>query len=205
MFFVFEGLDGAGKSTQLTLFNEWLIRRGHKTVVCKDPGSTQLGEELRGLLLQTHRIPIHVRCEMLMFAAARAQLVEEIIRPAIEVGKHVVCDRYIFSSIAYQGHGGGLDPAEIWKVNEITVAGLMPDLTLILDLPASIAARRMGTSLDRLENRGQPYFERVRRGFLAESARWPDRIEVVDADRPAADIQSDIQRIAQQYMDRRQS
>lgn len=207
MFIVFDGVDGAGKSTQINLFVAWLEAQGRQVVTCKDPGSTLLGEELRRLLLDRHQIPIAMRTEMMMFTTARTQLVEELIRPALEAGKTVVLDRYIFSTVVYQGHAGSLDPEEIWKVNEIATQGLAPDLTFLFDLTPAKAferlRRRGNKSLDRMEARGREYFEKVRAGYLSEAARQPDCVEIINCDRPVDEIQSEIRQLISRYIQSR--
>ena len=203
MFFVFDGVDGAGKSTQLDLFVQWLGDRGHDVVTCKDPGSTELGEQLRNVLLGKHEIQISVRAEMMLFTTARTQLVEQIVKPALAKNQTVVLDRYIFSTVVYQGHAGDLDPDELWTVNRIATDGVMPDATFILDVPVEVALQRLGTSLDRMESRGADYLERVRKGFIAEAERWPDQVEVIDATRSPEEIQSDIRQVAAAYIERR--
>jgi dTMP kinase len=181
MFFSFDGIDGAGKSTQITLLAAWLRAKGKEVVTCRDPGSTPLGEKLRGLLLDHTGTPIHRRSEMLMYMAARAQLVEEVICPALAAGKCVISDRYLLANVVYQAHAGGLSPEEVWQVGLVTVAGIMPTLTFILDLPASMAASRFSRALDRMESQGLEYMEKVRQGFLLEAAKKPKEILVIDA------------------------
>lgn len=203
MFFVFEGVDGAGKTTQLQLFAEWLNSLGHRVVTCQDPGSTQLGEEVRRLLLGSHQTPIHMRTEMMLFTTARTQLVEEIIKPALLVGQTVVLDRYILSTVVYQGHAGNLKPDEVWTVNRIATDGLLPDVTFVLDLDVQTASQRMGKSLDRMESRGAVYFEKVRQGFIHEAQRWPDRVELIDAAQSVSDMQAEIRQLASGYLARR--
>src|SRR5439155_19662140 len=136
MFFSFDGVDGTGKSTQIALLAEALRQRGREVVTCRDPGSTPLGERLRQILLDHHDTPIHRRSEMLLYMTARAQLVEELIRPALAAGKIVISDRYLLVNVVYQAHGGGLSPDEVWRVGEVTIAGIMPRLVLLLDMPA---------------------------------------------------------------------
>ena len=182
MLFVFDGMDGAGKSTQLNLFGKYLADQGCEVVYCNDPGTTQLGLEIRQLMLSNHEIPIDVRSELLMFMTARTQLTEEFIKPAIAAGKTVICDRYTFSTVVYQGYGGGVDPETIWDLNHFATGGLTPDLTFIFDIDANKAKARLGKTLDRMESRGLEYFNRVRQGFLAESQKWPTGVEVIDAD-----------------------
>jgi dTMP kinase len=192
MFFSFDGIDGAGKSTQISLLADWLRAKGKEVVTCRDPGSTELGEKLRGLLLDHHDTPIHRRSEMLMYMAARAQLVEEVIRPALAAGKSVISDRYLLANVVYQAHAGGLSPEEVWQVGLVTVAGIMPTLTIILDLPASTAAARFNRAPDRMEAQGLEYMERVRQGFLLEAAKKPNEIVVVDASQSPQQIHSQV-------------
>jgi len=196
MFFSIDGGDGTGKSTQCELFCGWLRELGHDVVSCRDPGSTPLGEAIRELLLDRHDLEIHRRSEMLLYMAARSQLVEQVIRPALERGKTVVSDRYLLANVVYQGHGGGLDVDMLWEVGRVATAGLMPDLTVVLDLPAEAAAERLDGQLDRMERQGAEFHGRVREGFLAEAARWPDRIVVIDAARPIERVQEEIREAA---------
>jgi len=214
MFFVFEGIDGAGKTTQIQEFAEWLESKNFEVVLCRDPGSTQLGNRLRQLLLERNQVPIDFRAEMLMFTAARAQLVEEVIRPAINQKKMIVLDRYIFSTVVYQGYAGQLDPDEIWTVNRIATGGLIPDATFVLDLEVGQAMQRLknrtainangeGGELDRLESRGEEYFQRVRKGFLREADRWPDLVHVINAHRQIDTIQQEIRHLALRYLQRK--
>ena len=175
LFFSIDGGDGVGKSTQSELFRQWLRGQGREVVACRDPGSTQLGDAVREILLHRHDLAIHRRSEMLLYMAARAQMVEEIIRPALEQGKIVVSDRYVLANVVYQGYGGGLDVETLWQVGRVSTDGLMPDLTIVLDLPANAAAGRINRQLDRMEQQGAAFHTRVREGFLAEAARTGDR------------------------------
>jgi dTMP kinase len=192
MFFSFDGVDGVGKSTQIRLFCDWLAARGRKVVTCRDPGGTPLGEKLRALLLDRHDVPIHQRSEMLLYMASRAQLVEDVIRPALAAGQDVVSDRYLLANVVYQAHGGGLDPDAVWRVGAVTVAGIMPDLVFLLDMPAERAAARIQRTPDRMEARGLAYLERVRQGFLTEAGRFPQHVAVINADRPIDAIHADV-------------
>lgn len=191
MFFAFDGIDGAGKSTQIDLFCRWLSAAGHEVVRCQDPGSTPLGLAVRDLLLNRHDLAVGLRAEMLLFMAARAQLVDDLIRPALAAGRTVVCDRFLLSNVVYQGHGGGLDVAALWQIGLVATGGLVPDLSLVLDLPVEAARARLAGELDRLERRSAEYHERLRQGFLAEAARQPDKIAIVDAAQP-------VERVAEQ-------
>jgi dTMP kinase len=192
MFLVFDGVDGTGKSTQIRLLADALRRRGRDVVTCRDPGSTALGERLREILLNHHGTAIHRRSEMLLYMAARSQLVEEVIRPALTAGQIVVSDRYLVANVVYQGHAGGLDPADVWRVGEVAVAGLMPRLTFVLDMPAHRAASRIQREHDRIESQGLAYLEQVRQGFLLEASRRPHEIVVIDADRPPDAVHAEI-------------
>jgi dTMP kinase len=192
MFLSIDGGDGAGKSTQVELLAAWLRQQGREVVVCRDPGSTPLGEAVREILLHRHDLGIHRRTEMLLYMAARTQLVEEVIRPALEQGKTVLCDRYLLANVAYQAYGGGLDVATLWEVGRVATAGLMPDLTVVLDLPPDAAASRLARPLDRMEKQGAAFHARVREGFLAEAAKTPDRIIVVKATRPIEEVHAEV-------------
>jgi dTMP kinase len=192
MLFSFDGVDGVGKSTQIKLLADALQQCGREVVTCRDPGSTPLGERLRTILLDHHDTPIHRRSEMLLYMAARAQLVEEVIRPALAAGRMVISDRYLLANVVYQGYAGGIDPAEIWRVGEVAVAGVMPGRVFLLDMPAAKAASRIQRAADRMEAQGLKYLEQVRQGFLAEARHQPQTVMVLDADRPAEAIHADV-------------
>ena len=131
----------------------------------------RLGEAVRGLLLDRHDLHIDRRGEMFLYMAARSQMVEEVIRPALAAGKTVVSDRYLLANVVYQGHAGGLDVATLWQVGRVATGGLMPELTIVLDTAAEVAAARMARPLDRMEQQGAAFHARVRQGFLAEAAQ----------------------------------
>lgn len=195
MFLSIDGGDGTGKSTQVELLGQWLQERGRDVVVCRDPGSTPLGEAVRGILLDRHDLEIHRRSEMLLYMAARAQLVEQVIRPALEGGKTVLCDRYLLANVAYQGYGGGFDVDQLWEVGRVATGGLMPDRTIVLDVPADVAASRLARPLDRMERQGAAFHARVREGFLVEASRAPGKIVVVNAARCIEEVQEEVRRI----------
>ncbi len=202
MFFSIDGGDGTGKSTQIDLFCQWLRQQGRQVVACRDPGSTPLGEAIRELLLHRHDLAIGRRSEMLLYMAARAQLVAEVIRPALHAGKIVVADRYLLANVVYQGYGGGLDVQTLWEVGHVATGGLRPGLTIVLDLPADVAATRIDRGLDRMEMQGLEFHARVREGFLTEARRQPGRIVVVDASRPVDVVQADLRVAAQRVLHR---
>jgi dTMP kinase len=202
MFFSFDGIDGAGKSTQVRLFADALRERGREVVVCRDPGSTPLGEKIRELLLKADGgITIGRRGEMFLYMAARAQLVDDVIRPALAAGHVVVSDRYVLANVVYQGHAGGLDPEAVWRVGHVATDGVEPDCVFVLDMTPEAAAQRMSRPLDRMELQGAEYRTRLRAGFLSEAAKSPGRIHVVDAGRGVAQVQADIWRIAQNLLE----
>jgi len=196
MFFSFDGLDGVGKTTQMNLFMDFLRAAGHDVVSCYDPGSTPLGEAIREILLG-HKLPIERTSEMLLFMAARAQLVDAVIAPALAAGRTVVSDRYVLANLVYQGYAGGLDVEAIRSVGEIVMRGIRPDLVFVLDMPPAAAAGRIDRQLDRMESQGAAFQARLREGFLAEAARDPRRIVVIDAAREVQAVQDDIRRAAQ--------
>lgn len=179
-FISLDGLDGTGKSTQCRLLAEWLRASGHAVTTCVDPGGTPLGEQLRSLVLH-HRPDIDHMSEALLFMASRAQLIAEVIRPALEADKIVISDRFLLANVVYQGHAGGLDVERLWEIGRFAAGGLEPDLTIVLDLPPEQAARRRDRPADRIEGRDADYHARLRRGFLIEAERRPERIRVVDA------------------------
>lgn len=200
MFFSFDGVDGAGKSTQIHLLCEWLRSLGRDVVVCRDPGTTALGEKVRELLLSDHGAPIHRRTEMLLFMAARAQLVEELLRPALAAGRTIVSDRYLLANLVYQAYAGGLDLADVQTVGEIAIGGIRPQLTFLLDIDPQAAAQRMARAPDRMEAFGIEYQAKVREGFLTEARLRPDEIVVIDAARPPEVVQADIQAAARRVL-----
>jgi len=200
MFFSFDGVDGVGKSTQINLLADALRGRDREVVACRDPGSTALGEALRKILLDHHDTAIHRRSEMLLYMAARAQLVEEIIRPALAAGKIVISDRYLLANVVYQGHAGGLSPDEVRRVGEVAIRGIAPCLTFLLDMPAEQAAKRIQRAPDRMEAQGLGYLESVRQGFLAEARQRPQEILVLDANRPPEAIHADVLKAAEQVL-----
>ncbi len=199
MFFSFDGVDGAGKSTQIERFCQWLRAQGREVVTCRDPGSTPLGEQVREILLGSQS-PIHRRTEMLLFMAARAQLVEELIRPALAAGKTVVSDRYLLANIVYQAHAGGLKADDVRAVGAIAIEGVRPAVTFLLDIDSEAAAQRIGRAPDRMEAFGPDYLRRVRDGFLLEARQRPQEIRVINAAREPDVIQAEIQAIAREHL-----
>ncbi len=187
LFITFEGGEGAGKSTQITRLAETLRERGHEVLVTREPGGSPGAEAVRHVLLSGAAEPFGPAMEAILFASARSDHVEQVIRPAVKAGKIVLCDRFMDSSRVYQGVTGNLDPAFMTRLEEVAINGMVPDLTLILDLPAETgmarAMARRGASgiADRYEKEELATQDRRRQAYLAIAAREPDRCKVVDA------------------------
>ena len=206
MFFSFDGVDGAGKTTQMRLFCQSLRSHNLAVVECRDPGSTELGERIRKLLLVNDpKLRISRRSEMLLYMAARAQLVEEVIRPALQAGKTVVSDRYLLANVVYQGHAGGLDIETIRQVGRVATDNITPDCVFVLDLAPEAADGRLNRPLDRMESQGNEYRQRLRDGFLAEAARSDGKVHLIDANQPVEAVERDIWRIASAVLSRKAS
>lgn len=188
-FIVLDGLDGTGKSTQCRLLIEWLHSKNIMAINTRDPGGTPLGERLRSILLDLKQDDVSLKTETMMFMASRAELVEKIMRPSLENGVVVISDRFLLANVVYQGHAGGLDPDELWRIGHFTTSGIEPDLTFVLDLPIEAAAARRGRNPDRMEMRDRAYQQRVRDGFLLEARDRPESIHVIDASASADEIQ----------------
>jgi dTMP kinase len=194
-FLTLEGPEGAGKSTQARRIHDHLAGRGVDVVLTREPGGTRVGEAIREVLLSTDTgaQPASPRVDALLFSAARAQLVDEVIRPALERGAVVVCDRYTDSTLAYQGHAGGLSMDALRALATFATGGLEPDLTILLDLPVEDGLARKTGSETRFEQAfGVDYHRRVREGFLALAGAEPDRWVVIDAARSADLVAGDV-------------
>ena len=174
-FIVLEGGEGSGKSTQAQRLSAAL-----DAVQTREPGGTAVGAQLREVLLGRSTTGLSDRAEALLMAADRAQHVAEVVEPALAAGRHVVCDRFLGSSVAYQGHGRGLDPDEVRSLSLWATAGLLPDLVVLLTVPAEESTRRTGGARDRIEDAGTAFHQRVADGFAAQAAADPDRWVVVD-------------------------
>jgi dTMP kinase len=180
-FIVFDGPDGSGKSTQLRRFLEACGRTSLRVCEVREPGGTSIGERIREILLDRVHDEMTVRCEMLLYMASRAQLVEERIRPALVRGECVVADRFVSSTMAYQGTAGGLGLESIAEVGLIATGDLSPDVVVVFDVDADAASRRLSPLLDRMEAKGRAFHERVREGYLEQARRWPGQYLVIDA------------------------
>ncbi|OWK37842.1 dTMP kinase [Fimbriiglobus ruber] len=181
-FVVFEGYDGTGKSTQCLKLAEWLRGQGATVTACADPGGTELALKLREVLQFGRQHAISLQTEALLFMASRAEMVDQIIRPAIGRGEVVISDRFLLSNIVYQGYAGKLDPELLWQAGQLSTGGLESDLTIILDMSVEIAKTRRRSNATRIDTRGEDFHNRVRDGFLATARRKPETHRVVNAD-----------------------
>lgn len=198
LFVTFEGPEGSGKSSQIVLLGEFLKSQGLPLIVTREPGGTSIGNQIRDTLHDTRNTEMDPRAEVLLYSASRAQLVSEVIWPALAAEKVVLCDRYADSTLAYQGHGRGLDLAALTVLTRFATGGLKPDLTILLDMDvvAGLARRRThGEEMNRLDLETIAFHERVRRGYHALAAEEPDRWVVVDADRPLEEVQAELRQI----------
>ncbi|MGI9515965.1 MAG: dTMP kinase [Pirellulaceae bacterium] len=200
MFIVFEGIDGSGKSTQLEMCQTWLESLSRAVTVCRDPGSTELGNRLREILLQRSELRVCYPAEMFLFMSARAQLMAEVVLPALQRNEMVLCDRFLLSTVVYQGHAGELVPEVIREIGQSATLGRNPDLTLVFDAPLEITMRRVGSTRDRMESRGEEYFASVRRGFLDEAAR-DDSVRIIDGGGDPQDIHREVREVIQTLLD----
>jgi len=201
LFITFEGLDGCGKSTQMEFVAAALRERGYVVLVTREPGGTALGESIRELLLDPRLHGMSIRAEALLYAAARAQLVEQVIRPALEDGQVVLCDRYLDSSLAYQGYGRGLGTDDIIGLNVWGTECLFPDLTLFLDLDDSIRSSRLAAVPDRLEAEDDEFHERVAEGYRTLLMLHRHRIRRIDASGTESEVQARVRAVIQEELE----
>jgi dTMP kinase len=194
MFISFEGLDYSGKSTQVKMLADGLTHARYHTLVLREPGGTEIGEKIRVILLDKKIAGMSNVTEFFLFSASRSQLVEEVIKPAIDGGLVVICDRFYDSSTAYQGWGKGISQETIRVINHSASSGLVPDLTFFLDIPLNEVERRMRrsrSSKDRMESNGLAFYERVREGYLT-MAKAESRFQIVDGLRSIEALQEEI-------------
>lgn len=202
LFITFEGPEGGGKTTQIPLLAAWLREQGCDVVMTREPGGTRIGDAVRGVLLDPAHTEMCAQTEILLFSAARAQLVSQVIRPHLARGGIVLCDRFADSTLAYQGYGRGLDLMVLRQITTFAVGELQPHLTVCLDLPVLEGLRRKaggsGAEWNRMEREQRTFHENVRKGYLALAAAEPARWLVLDALQPVSDIQERIrQRVAE--------
>jgi dTMP kinase len=190
VFVTFEGLDGSGKTTQAELLTEWLEREGRSVVATREPGGTPLGERVRELLLDGD--PISPWAEATLFAAARAELVDRVIGPALAEGSDVVCDRYLDSSLAYQGIARGLGVERVLSLNVDPIRGILPDVTFLLLVDVDEARSRSAEARDRIEREGDAFLSLVDNGFRQLAGLFPQRVVAIEGSRPVHDIAEEI-------------
>ena len=191
LFITFEGTDGCGKTTQIKLLDEYLRNNGYSTLLTREPGAKGLGEKIREILLN-YDGEVSSRCESFLFLADRAQHADCIIKPAINKGIMVLCDRHTDSTIAYQGYGRGINIEKLKNLNDIAVDGLKPDLTFVFDIDVKTAMKRVGNEKDRMESAGIEFFERVRNGYLEIAKQEPKRVKVIDSTRSIEEIHGKV-------------
>lgn len=205
-FITLEGIEGSGKSTQIRYLAKVLTQTGYRVLQTREPGGTATAEAIRHILLTTSsHEPVTPQTEALLILAARCQHITHLIRPALQRGTVVLCDRFSDSTFAYQGFGRGLDLQWLRAANEVATGGLTPDLTLILDLPVSVglARRRIDRGQqNRLDRETERFHRKVRRGFLALAAEEPVRIKILNANRPAQEVRDELAEIVVGWMTR---
>ena len=194
LFITFEGADGSGKTTQLNLMKSFLEEKGYEVVVTREPGALELGRKIREILLH-YEGKVADKCEMFLFLADRAQHVETFIKPAINEGKIVLCDRHTDSTVAYQGYGRGQDVNLLKELNKIAVNGLEPDLTLLYDVSTETEQNRVGSEKDRMESAGIEFHKKVRNGYLELQKENPERIKLINANNSIEKVFDDSKNI----------
>ena len=191
LFITFEGCDGCGKTTQLELLARYLQGKGYDVIVTREPGAKGLGEKLREILLN-YDGEVSSNCESFLFLADRAQHIDTIVKPAIDAGKIVLCDRHIDSTAAYQGYGRGINLEQINYLNNIATSGLKPDLTLLFDVDTQTSMARVGKNQDRMESAGILFQEKVRNGYLEIAKNEPQRIKILDAKKSIEQLHQEV-------------
>ena len=191
LFITFEGADGCGKTTQIKLLDEYLRGLGYETLLTREPGSKGLGVKLREILLN-YDGEVSPQCESFLFLADRAQHIDCFIKPALEKGVVVLCDRHTDSTVAYQGYGRGLDLEQIHSLNNLATGCLKPDITIVLDVDVETSQKRVGAEKDRMESAGREFFERVRQGFLEIAKAEPQRVKVIDSTQTIEEIHEQV-------------
>jgi len=199
-FITFEGSEGCGKSTQSRMLFDYLKSKGKQVIYLREPGATKISEKIRGILLDAKNQAIVSECEMLLYMAARAQIVGEVIEPALKKGKIVICDRFLDSTLAYQGYGLGMDIGLIKRIGKFTTRGIKPNLTIFLDLAVEHGLKHRQAALDRIEMRSINYHLRVREGYLKLAAQEPRRIKVVKVEEDKLKTQSSIRELVEKHV-----
>lgn len=201
VFITFEGVDGAGKSTQLKLLMEYLQERGVEYIFTREPGGTPLAERIREVLLDPAHTGMSVITEAYLYAASRADHVSQVVRPALQSGKVVICDRYVDSSMVYQGFAGGMPLDFLSQINEMATGSLKPHRTIVLDLTPEVARERRGA--DRMEQKSEWFHRQVREGYLELAKAEPRRVKLVDASGTVEAVQAEVRKLVDEVLPRR--
>lgn len=198
-FLSIEGIDGSGKTTTINRLAEAIEADGYDLLILREPGGTAVGERVRSILLDEVHAGMDGLCELFLFAAARAELTAKVIRPKLDAGSVVICDRFIDSTVAYQGYGRGVDREQIQRINEVATGGLKPDRTFLLDLDPAVASKRLAgrtdQAQDRLDQEDMSFRRSVREGYLALADSEPERIVRIDANRSTDEVVSEILKV----------
>jgi len=199
-FITFEGSEGSGKSTQIELAQEYLQEKGQDTLFVREPGGVKISEKIRGILLDVNTADMGDECETLLYMAARAQLVKEVIIPELNNGKTILCDRFLDSTIAYQGYGNAVDIEKIKLLGEFATQGYLPGLTFLFDIDPEEGFARLKRPKDRIEQRSLDYHNRVRNGYLEIAQKEPGRVRVIDANKSKEEIQEIVRRHMDEFL-----
>jgi dTMP kinase len=199
-FITLEGIEGSGKSTQAAMLKDYLDGKGFDVVTTREPGGSPIAEKIRRILLDPSNKEMVPLAELFLYEASRTQHMAEIISPALRAGKCVICDRFFDASTAYQGNARGIDAGEVTKLNLLATGGIKPDLTIVLDLPASAGLKRLGRNLDRLESEGIEFHERVREGYLKIAESDPARVRVADGSGTVEDVFGRVREIVEAWL-----
>lgn len=207
-FITFEGIEGSGKTTQIKWLTERLQQQGHKVLQTREPGGCPISDQIRSILLHPDNAAMVSRAELLLYAAARAQHIEQIVRPALQCGDVVICDRFTDATLAYQGNGRGLDCDLINQLNRLAAGDCRPDLTLLFDLPVTTGLGRarqretqqQDSSEGRFEREQLDFHQRIRDGYLAMAKAEPERFKIVDAAQPAPQVCQQVSKIVDNFI-----
>ena len=198
-FITFEGADGCGKTTQSKLVQEYLENSGYEVVWTREPGAIGLGQKIRELLLH-YDGDVAPMCEAFLFLADRAQHIEHLIKPAVDEGKIVICDRHTDSTIAYQGYGRGEDINQLKYLNNLATGSIKPDLTFVFDVATDVAQKRVGDEKDRMESAGIEFHKKVRQGYLEIAKQEPERVKVIDANNNIERVFEDTKKVLERFL-----
>ncbi|GAB2719146.1 dTMP kinase [Paenibacillus thermoaerophilus] len=207
LFITVEGGEGAGKTTMLKRMEAWLENEGYPAIVTREPGGIRIAEQIRAIVLDRENVAMDARTEALLYAAARRQHLAEKVLPALEAGKIVLCDRFVDSSLAYQGYARGLGIDEVWQINRFAIQDAIPDLTLYFDLEPELGLKRImenaSREINRLDLEAIDFHRRVREGYRLLAERYPERIFTIAADQPPEDVFRNVQEVITAIISRR--